>query len=289
MTFSYVHRPPSLQLLQTKTLRFPAASGLEYYRDTLYVFGDNATSLLMLSKDYQEKGRYTYWNSTDSVVDKDEKPDIESAMIRWQNGQPTLVGVGSMSGKARWTNYELPIGTRQLKPSHFFDAKSNFPGIDETNIEGSTAYENGYLFCNRANLTTRKNHLLLWNGREDLQVKEWELPSSAAMAGLSGLYYIAEDDLLLFTASEEATQNATEDGAIGNSYLGWISKFSAALKDAVVRPTGLLKLSDHHKAFTRQKIESVCLEKKEGSRYLLHLAADNDDGKSVLFKVALRL
>jgi hypothetical protein len=100
---------------------------------------------------------------------------------------------------------------------------------------------------------------------------------------------VAEKDLLLFTASEEATTSAYEDGAIGDSYLGWINNFSEAWKSAAVVPTKVLKLPTFHPAFQHQKIESVCVESQQGRRYLLHLAADNDNGKTVLFKVALTL
>jgi hypothetical protein len=100
---------------------------------------------------------------------------------------------------------------------------------------------------------------------------------------------VAEEDVLLFTASEEATTSAYEDGAIGDSYLGWIANFTEAWKGNVLMPTEILKLPAFHQAFHQQKIESVCVEKQQGGRYLLHLAADNDNGKTVLFKVALTL
>lgn len=280
---------PSVQLLSSSVLDFPSASGIEFYRDTLYVFGDNATRLLLLTPDHQPLRSVAYVSSKDSVLSKDTKPDIESAMMLEENNKLFIVGVGSMSGSNRWTVFSLEIGSDTMEQSQFFEIGTTINGINEINIEGSTAFDNHPLFCNRANLSTRKNHLLLWNRKENLVVKEMALPATDGIAGLSGLYYVKEKDLLLFTASEEATNNAYEDGAIGNSYIGWITNFSTAWKDDTIKPDHLLKLADFDQAFAGQKIESICMENCSGNDYLLHLAADNDNGKSVLFKVKLTL
>ena len=282
-------RSPSLQLLFPKVIGFPSASGLEFYKDTLYIFGDNATRLLLLTPDYQPVGSYTYANSNDAVLSKDAKPDIESALIIQEEAGPLLMGVGSMSGENRWSVYALHFGRDTLTQSTFFENGTTFTGIEEINIEGSTAFVNQILLCNRANLSTRKNHLLMWDRKNSIVVKELALPVTGSIAGLSGLYYVKEKDLLLFTASEEATGNAYEDGAIGESYLGWIAGFSFAWKTENLQPDGFLKLSQFDPAFAGQKIESVCMETYSGNTFLLHLAADNDDGKSGLFKVRLSL
>ncbi len=287
--FSACNKQSSLKLITSKTLNFPSASGIEFYRDTVYVFGDNATYLLLLSPDYRQVGSYTYWNSQEPVIEKDEKPDIESAMIIERMNQSTLIGVGSMSAEKRWNVIELPIGYSKLQQTQFFQPGMSFSGIEEINIEGSTAFGDRVLFCNRANLKTRKNHLLFWNGRDSIKVKQVGLPKTRGIAGMSGLCYVSEKDLLLFTASEEATTNAIEDGAIGGSYLGWITNFSKESEKGEIEVSGFLKLSAFDKAFAQQKIESVCMEKHSGNHYILHLVADNDNGKSVLFKVDLKL
>lgn len=280
---------PAVQLLSAKVLDFPSASGIEFYRDTLYVFGDNTTRLLLLTPDHQPLRSVVYVNSKDSVLSKDTKPDIESAMMLEENNKLFVFGVGSMSGRNRWTIFTLETGNDTMERSQFFEIGTTINGINEINIEGSTAFNNHILLCNRANLSTRKNHLLLWNRKESLVVKEMALPATKGIAGLSGLYYVREKDLLLFTASEEATNNTYEDGTIGDSYIGWITDFSAAWKSDTIKPDHFLKLTDFDKAFAGQKIESVCMESYSGNDYQLHLAADNDNGKSVLFKVKLTL
>ena len=115
------------------------------------------------------------------------------------------------------------------------------------------------------------------------------LIDSTNIIGVSGLYYVEEKDLLLFTASEEDTPNALDDGKISDSYLGFIEKFSAKMEDKTITPNQLIKLSTINKIFIKQKIESVCVEKITGDEMILHLVADNDNGESRLFKVRMIL
>jgi len=107
--------------------------------------------------------------------------------------------------------------------------------------------------------------------------------------GLSGLYYINDKDLLLFTASEEDTPNATQDGVIGNSYLGYIKKFSEKMTASTLHPDKMITLTDIDPVFKKQKVESVCVEKIVGNSAIVHLASDNDNGQSMLFKTRLIL
>jgi hypothetical protein len=287
--FSACQRQPTFELLLTKTIDFPSGSGLSSTTTPFTFLATMPLPYCCSIPDTETVGRKAYWKNDTSIIAKDEKPDIESALMITINNKPVLIGVGSMSGEKRWGNYTFELGSDSLHQAQFFKNGTNFSGIEEINIEGSTAYSNAILLGNRANLSTKKNHLLLWSGKEDVLVKELALATGNHVAGLSGLHYVAEKDLLLFTASEEATTSAYEDGVIGNSYLGWINNFSEAWKSAEIVPTKVLKLPAFDPAFQHQKIESVCLESLQGRRYLLHLAADNDDGKTVLFKVALTL
>ncbi len=289
MINSGCQHPPNLELLAATTINFPAASGLAFLHDTLYVFGDNSPSLLALTANWQPAGEHRFWKGNAAIINKEEKPDIESALVLKQDGAPVLMGIGSMSTANRWMSYTYRPGTDSVEPVQLFSQGARFNGIEEINIEGSTAYGRDILLGNRANLATKRNHLLWWQGRQKVVVKLFTLPEGDYVAGLSGLHYVEKDDLLLFTASEEATASAYEDGAIGHSYLGWIAQFSKAIQQTELTPTGVLKLASFSQKFRHQKIESVCVEGQTGRRFVLHLAADNDDGKTTLFKVALTL
>ena len=95
--------------------------------------------------------------------------------------------------------------------------------------------------------------------------------------------------MLLFTASEEDTPNAMEDGAIHDSYIGWIKNFSKKMNAKNIYPDQMINLSTVNTIFKKRKIESVCVERMNNTAAILHLAADNDNGKSQLFKMKLRL
>ena len=280
---------PSASLVATKKLSFPSASGIEYYKNKLYIFGDNATHLLILSNDYSQSDSVEYWTGNESIIDKTDKPDIESAMMVERNHHPVLFGVGSMSDKKRWQVFEFSLSDLTFRKTHFFDRKDVFPGIKEVNIEGSTQVGNTVVLCNRANEKTKRNHLLFWNWKDSVITKELALPVASVTPGMSGLYYVKEKDVLLFTASEEATNNAIDDGTIGDSFLGWINDFSKKMAGTALAPDGYLKLSAIDRAFARQKVESVCAENVSGDRYLLHLVADNDNNESRIFKIELKL
>ena len=106
---------------------------------------------------------------------------------------------------------------------------------------------------------------------------------------MSGLFYVKSKDVLLLTSSEEETENAVSDGSIGESYLGIIYDFSKKMNDVELRPDQLIKLSGVDKAFIKQKVESVCVEKEESNELILHLVSDNDNGRSKIFKIRLEL
>jgi hypothetical protein len=55
-----------------------------------------------------------------------------------------------------------------------------------------------------------------------------------------------------------------------------------------VQPDWMINLSSVSEEFKKQKIESVCVEKMANSEAILHLAADNDNGESRLFKMKSR-
>jgi len=121
--------------------------------------------------------------------------------------------------------------------------------------------------------------------QDSFSVSEFVLPQTDRVAGVSGLFYYAEEDLLFFTASTEETPDAIQDGAIGDSYLGWVEGASGKLSRASVRADGLINLVKISPKLDAQKIESVCVERKTGRVFLLHLVADNDDGGSRIFKM----
>ena len=275
---------PVLQLIKNTELNFPSASAIEFYNNKIYVFGDDAPYLLIVDTDHQPIDSINYWGNESRRISKKTKPDIESCFISNDENPPLLTALGSMSDIYRWKVLRYDLSNKQLDTSSYFLSRETMASVQQLNIEGGTAVNETLVLANRANLSNPVNHLLFYDSSQTLTSKRLVLPSSKTVAGVSGLYYIKEKDLLLFTASEEATASTTADGAIGESYLGGIENFSARMTEGEFKPAFFYRLTDFEQKLVGQKIESVCMEKIEGDILTLHLASDNDNGKSMLFK-----
>lgn len=286
---SCAEKPPSLSVLQTKTIAFPSASAIECYNNRLYVFGDDAAYLLVLSTDYRPLDSVYYTAPTTGRISKDVKYDLESAVLLTADGQPCVMALGSYSTPTRRTAVRFFPATGLLRSGAYFADTVSFRGVKALNLEGSCAVGNTLVLANRANLANPENHLLFYKAGSAVVAKPIRLPKTESVAGVSGLFYLPQKDLLLFTASEEATASTTADGAIGESYLGGIKNVSGKMAGKEFKPDFFLKLVDFDKRFRQQKIESVCVESFVEDELLLHLAADNDDGSSQLFKGKLSI
>ncbi len=284
-------KDPELQLLSSQLLPyFSSASAIECYNNQLYIFGDDASYLLVLDTNYVIVDSITYFADTAHRIAKEIKPDIEAATLLTFSDQTYLYGFGSMSNNNRKIVYSFPVDSLNgFIKTNYAPRRSN--QIKQWNIEGAAFVNDQLLLANRANQTNKINYLVfetfMANKQKDsaLKVLKINLPRQEIVIGVSGLYYLAEKDLLLLTASEEDTPNPFKDGAIGNSYLAVINDFSKKMFRNSITPDALINLTNVNAAFKKQKIESVCLEKIIGNKMILHLVSDNDNGQSSIFKV----
>jgi len=280
---------PWLQLLATKDINFPSASGIEFHQNSLYVFGDDAAYLLRLSPDYNVIDSFFFWPGSTGRLSKKEKHDIESAFLSESDNSSFLYGVSSMSDSLRKKVFVYNLQSRTMKDTSFFPNGVNPPSVQELNFEGSCKVGQTVILANRANLSHPVNHLIFLDKNGGSRVSKILLPKEKMVSGISGLYYLEEKDFLLFTASEEETGSAVLDGAIGDSYIGWIENFKSRMNALEFTPDQFIKLTEIDSVFRQQKIESICVERVEGNRLIVHLAADNDDGTSRFFKLSLSL
>ena len=280
---------PSVHLLHSTDINFPSASAIEYHNNKLYLFGDDATYLLVLSTNHQLLDTITYWKEQVERIDKKDKPDIESSMLLQNEKGLAIVGLGSMSGEKRWSAIKYIPEDSSASITSYFKPQDIFPGIEEINIEGSAVFNNTVILANRANMKKPDNYLVFQKRDNSLESHKLILPKDKIVTGVSGLFYVKSKDVLLLTSSEEETENAVSDGSIGESYLGIIYDFSKKMNDVELRPDQFIKLSGVDKAFIKQKVESVCVEKEESNELILHLVSDNDNGRSKIFKIRLEL
>lgn len=308
-----------ITLLHTLLLPdFPSASAVEYLDGKLYLIGDDATCILVLDRDYHVIKSVPVADAPGKRIAKAEKPDYEASALITLHGQTYLLASGSLATEKRRQLLLLPLpgavegpGTTGMQPRDAQAATNiqriNYPdafisqlttsGISELNIEGATVIGNTLLLSNRGNESYPVNQLILVpNGfwEQECVPAFSVLPLTLltpmpVFAGVSELCYVPGKDLLLCTLSSEATTNAYDDGAIGDSYIGWIADISQKLTHTSVAMDGWLNLAEADPVFKTEKIEGICVEHIMEEELILHLVSDNDGGESRLFKVAFSL
>lgn len=288
------NEPQALLTAAIELNDYPSASGIEYSGDKVYVIGDDANSLLILD---------TVLNITDSVqlfsfpgkrIPKEVKPDLESMTIA-PDGRLLLFGSGSSSLRnAGW----LIDPDTQKKDSIRLDSfylRLYASFIYVKNIEGIAALQGSYVLSNRGNKAFKKNYLIFtdnnfWDHQAEAKISTVLVnfnSNDSFFSGISGLAYSSQSDALLLTFSTEDTRNAIDDGAIGKSYLGIINDISAKKKEDTIEPDKIIELYEIDPRFKGHKIESVCILKETDKALQLLLAADNDNGSSTLFRLAV--
>ncbi|HEU4472086.1 MAG TPA: hypothetical protein VFR58_13430 [Flavisolibacter sp.] len=283
-----------IQLLRvTELSHYPSASTLEYHKDKLYVIGDDARQVLVLDKDHQLLDSISLFEGEKKQLSKKTKPDIESTIQVKASGKDYLLAFSSLSGPRRnkvlWIDLEKK--TRDIR-----DFSLTHPEIREWNIEGTALVGNKLILSNRANGSHPYNHILVTDfdpvhgiKTDSLRLIRMDLPKNKFVSGLSSIIYYEPLDMLLFAASTEYTDDAQADGAIGDSYIGYIKNFSRKMSDKTLEADAFFNISGALRSSGPQKIESLVVEEQSGEFITIHLASDNDDGESTLFKMKWRL
>ena len=287
----------SITLLKTTYLEnYPSASGIEFHNGKLFIMGDDATHLLVLNAEHQPIDSVSIFPYNGKRIHYTIKPDLESLTISSYKGNDYLVATPSFSAEKRNTLYIFPI--ESIKAFKTFVFSTPIPhlkciGIQEPNLEGAAIVKKSVIVSNRANLSQPVNYLVQipLKKRSLKKHNHWKksaisLPASDSTIGISGLEYWPDTDLLLFTASTEATSSANADGAIGQSYLGYFRNYAKQIGNASITPDLLVNLSQTLK-IGNQKVEGICVESYSNNAMILHFVTDNDDGQSILYKAQL--
>jgi hypothetical protein len=256
--------------------------------------------MLVLNTDYQEIDSIKLFDYSEKRIPKAEKTDFETAVLVNVNDKIHLLILGSASRKEREKGMLIPIADASLPQLQTFSNaefinRVRMKGIGEINIEGATCIGDHLILSNRGNNANQKNHLIITE--KDFWLRQNEVAFSILSVvipfntkefpGISELCYVESKDILLFTMSSEATNNAYDDGVIGDSYIGWVTGINQKLQEPDIMLDGLINLSEVDADFKGEKIEGVCIESANGNELILHLIADNDLGESKLFNVKL--
>jgi hypothetical protein len=300
---------PDIRLIKSSLLKdFPSGSSINYYDGKFYLVGDDATDLLILDNEYNQIDSIRLFNNPEKRIPKAEKADFESSTIILLNNIPHLFIIGSASTENRKKTLLLPVGNYRagnnlFQPFFYRDAflqQLKAKGISEINIEGSTVIKNSLVLSNRGNIANPVNHLIFipteainapaHHTQISLSVKPLKVQATGkTFTGVSELCYIESKDLLLITLSSEATTNSYDDGAISDSYIGWIYDVAKKIENNNLELDEMINLTPVDPVFTLQKIEGVCVETLNDNTLDIHLVSDNDNGESKLFHIKVVL
>jgi len=285
-----------IQLLKTTHFpHYPSASTISIHNGLIYIIGDDAPYMLIVDTDHKILDSTRLFSSTAKRIDKDEKADIESSFLSTKKNKTYLVALSSFSTNKRNKYAVFDLTGKSKRPK--IKTKSNFSihGIDDANIEGATLMNKHLIMSNRANLTNKINHLLItnFNLKHGIRYKKIRtipvsLSQELGVTGISGLTYLEKTDILLFSASTEKTLNSYDDGEIGESYIGIIANASTKMEGKNIKVDKFINLSNFLGNKWLQKIESIAVESETEEYMIIHLAADNDNGESTLFKMQLK-
>ena len=274
---------------------YPSGSTISYYKNQLYLMGDDAASMLILDKDFNIQQEVKFFSSDTPRIKKTEKADIESSewIIENNEGKLWLFGSGSLSPQ-RDKAFRYDPHTKNVKHIELgsFYRKLKSSVIPELNIEAAAKVKDVFLLGSRGNLTYPQNYIIQVSAdhfppESASRITPLNLPDAA---GISGMSYLQDQDMLLITSSIEYTANAFDDGEIGGSYLGIVHDISTKLAGAEIKPDEWLDLAALHPDFTLQKIESICTYKSENPKYVTAiLVSDDDMGGTRLFSLTLKV
>ncbi len=285
-----------LKLLKTTHFpRYPSSSTIAIHSGRIHIIGDDAPYMLIVDADHKILDSARLFSSITKQIAKDEKTDIESSFFYNKKNKTYLVALSSFSTKKRNKYVLFDLTGKRKGPKIKTQANFIIRGINDLNIEGATWMNKHLIMSNRANLTNKINHLLIADfhlkhgiRQKRLKVISVSLSEEQGVLGISGLTYLSKTDMLLFTASAEKTLNSYDDGEIGESYLGMIINFSTKIAGKSIKADRLINLSKPLGSSLLQKIESVAVELDTDEYMVIHLAADNDNGESTLFKMHLK-
>lgn len=283
------------RLLHVKKLNYPSGSTVNFYKDRLYLMGDDAPDMLILDTCFVIKKRVPIFSSETQRIIKRIKPDIEAGdFIQAADGASLwLFGSGSVKPH-RDSLFVYNTSTRQIRRkdiSVLYDQIEQL-GAQGLNIEAAALVRQKMLLGHRA-VALKPNYLISIPYRSlNLQTATPKLiavKQPETTAGISGMAYDGVNDRLFLTFSTEDTANSYSDGETGDSFLALIDNISAKYESDSLSIDAWLPLASVDASFKKMKIESVAITRYAAKEYHLILVADNDDGNTIVYKLWISL
>lgn len=287
-----------LDLIDHKELKdFPSGSGIEYFDGNIYIVGDDAANILVTNKRWKPRHQIKLFESNTKRIPKKQKADLEATTLLQIDDVNYLLVMGSGSAELRNKAIIVDIKTEKIKTfdTSVFYNRLKEKGIADLNIEGAVQVHEFLVLCNRANNSNPVNQLIItspdfFRHQDDVPIDLIDVDLSAweGVIGISGLTYSYEHDQLIFTTSNENTNDSYNDGPIGTSYLGIVENGYRKIWRHKIKVNELIDLPGTYNEFKGHKVESVCIQSERTRSIKMHIVADDDSGESFLFKVRLR-
>ncbi|WP_207423365.1 DUF6929 family protein [Desertivirga brevis] len=283
-------------LEKVEDFNYPSGSSLTFYKDSLYLMGDDARELLVLDTAFQVFKSVLMFSGNNERQRKSFKADIEASdFLESRNRKELfLIGSGSVS-PYRDTLFTLDLNSRKVERASLAPLYTEITkkGVTEINIEGAAFVKDHLFLANRSNLSQKQNYLIQLESKLPLtsqrNIKVIPLILADSTLGVSGLDYYRKKDMLFITLSSEATTSAFADGEIGNGALAIITNMSKKAGENSLSIDGFLPFTAIDAIFKNIKVESVAVGGREKGDYIIYLVADNDNGRSILYKVRLKI
>lgn len=297
LLFISCRKKPSLQSVKELS-NYPSGSGIEYFDNHIYLIGDDAAYVLKMNIALDSVDTISLYDNKQKRISKDIKADLEGITLVNHNDAPFLflIGSGSLAPyrNSTWLINPATKEKTEIRLDTFYHRLAE-KGIEEINIEGIARASDEIVMVNRGNKSHPGNYLVFtsadfWKNQTNAGIRLVRTGGNTDTSffnGVSGLAYSAKTDRLVLTVSTENTYNSQADGTIGESYLWIINDLSSKRKMVAMNPDKVIDLNALDKRFEGHKIESVCITSETRSAMDILLVADNDDGKSVLFKFRL--
>ncbi|MEJ7766334.1 MAG: hypothetical protein WKF89_00880 [Chitinophagaceae bacterium] len=290
----------NLKFLEYKKLDdFPSGSAIEHHDDQLYLVGDDARYVLVMSKDWKMLETLNLFPSDANAVAGTIPDDCEATTIIHINKIPFLLMLGSGAMEPnRNKGVLMNLATRALEEINLTDFYNRLKqtGFEELNIESATVIDDKLILCNRGTKAKPDNRLIItstdfWKKQQVAEIftvkVELEEKPEKNMS-LTSITYAYKNDWLILTASSESKHNNFDEGTAGDSFLCVIENAYRKTDRKRLKPNELFNLTAINKKFKGHKVESFCLQSGKEKKLKIHLVTHNEEGELFLFKVRLK-
>ncbi|GAC1449029.1 MAG: hypothetical protein NVSMB7_10960 [Chitinophagaceae bacterium] len=276
---------------------YPSGTGIEFYDDKIYIVGDNSRDLLVMNKKWNKPSLINLIDTAEKKTSKSVRSELEAMTVLSVDKKPHLLIIGSCNTDKR--NLALLLNLKSnaitwIDLIVFYD-RIRASGITGMSIEGIAEVYDYLVLANRGNSENPDNNLIItkpdfWKNQEKTSLQniiiDFENVTPAGKMGVSGLRYSDKHEDLFLTVS---TEDEAGNGNIGKSYLAVIENLYRKIgrEKGKIKVNHLIDLTEADKQFAGYKIESVCIQSQKDHSVKLQLVADNEQGKTFLFKVWL--